>query len=315
MEVTLLQFRPAYDVLAYFSFSGAPLAKSNIENVQYPSISTSPQLPCLRINHEMFVAHAFIFDYLKKNVADLDAGLSSQLNSELRAFSSLVRLELKEALDVARYDDEEHWWKVTYPQLVKALPWPFNRAVARKIRHDVLQTLQNLPGKQGERLNGWAVKTCRTAYKAISERLGDANWVLHTAGPTSLDALIFGHLANAKFEPKISDVLIEFPNLGAYYEKILVRIGRSKFFSLGTGGFPGPNLGLTIQHSIPSSAGRIAAKKIDQPKNSSEDGGGILTEGSSQALAFALCTILAYLGWSQVVAVSEIGEIEGGAEE
>jgi len=313
MDLCLIQFRPAYEVLAYCAFGGAPLAKLTVENVAHPTVLAAPQLPCLRINHEQFISAPFIFDYLRKNVADLDAGLSTHLSAELRAFSALIRVELQQAIEIARYDDEEHWWKVTYPQLVKTMPWPFNRLVARKLRHEKLLALEHVPGRRGERLNNWAVESCKTGYKALSERLGDGNWLLNTAGPTSVDALLFGHIAQAKFEPGLSDVLSEYPNLVTFFERSLRKINKSKFFSYGAGsGFAGPHLDLQLKSTIPSSISRIPLKKHVESSHKSPSGeeSSVPKEGSWQAIGFALFTVVAYIGWNQMIAIREAGDMD-----
>jgi len=303
--LTVIQFRPAYDIIAYFALAGQPYANSVIQNVDYPSLQVCPQLPCVKHN-DSFVPYPLVFEYISKNFVSLDVGLSTRNLCELRAFTSLITVELAKVLDVARYDDDEHWWKVTYHQLKGALPWPFNRLVARKIRFEKLLSLEGLPGRQGERLKSWAIPVCKSAYKSLSERLGNGNWILNTFGPTSLDALLFGHIAAAKFEPGLSDVLAEYPNLDLFFEKVLDRINKVKYSTVGHCTFPGPYLLTTKLEKIPFGGLRTEKKKPADP-NSELDPLRlrIAMEAQREGLLFVVGLVVAYLGWSQLVVIEE----------
>ena len=315
-NLVLIQFRPAYDILAYLAFAGRPLSNTMIENVAYPSIHACPELPCLQISStKSFVPYSNIFDYLKENQANLDAGLPSRVNSEIRSFSSLVQCELRQVVDIARYADDEHFWKVTYSQLKKTIPWPFNRLIARKLRHEVLLSLYHIPGEKQEKLNTWAVNKTRSAYQAISERLGNSDWILNTTGPTSLDCLFFGHLCEAKFEPILYQILSEFSSLEEYFLRTLQLLKRNKFFTINSMNFPGPDLDIIIT-SVPTAIERLSEiKSLSPPRTYQKEDAGVFTDGVFQALAFAACTILAYLSYSKILVIREQSDYEFEEEE
>jgi glutathione S-transferase len=270
--LVLTQFEPAFDVLAYCAFAGAPLAKLVVENSRHPTLAASAdgQLPVLR-HGAMIVPREDILGHLAKCFSDLDAGLSQESLAQVQAFSALLKGDLQLALDVARYDDEEHWAKSTRPMLLSALPWPFNRPVSRFLRYRALARIRARVqlSSPRDRLE-WARRRARRALQALTQRLGaTSNWVLGTHGPTSLDAQLWGFLAQACSEPLV-DVCNEFPLLEAYYRRGVARIARCKFvyvggenlFVMGAGGpFLSMRPGL-----LPTAASRISSSSSSDAK-------------------------------------------------
>lgn len=272
-------------------------------------------LPCIRSGNR-FVPRSEIFNFLKHEFADLDAGLGLEVKAEAHAFASLLLVELEHCLDVIRYADEEHWWKVTYPELVRNLPPPFGRLVARKMRRDALQRLQ-VHGKQNA--IKLAVDRAKQAYQALSNRLGDNKWVLNTPGASTVDALLFGHMCQARFEPLLCELLVEnedFSNLDAHYRQTLNRLRQSRFFSTSKPLFQGPELEM-VMVNIPTRYARLESedeeKKDNNVENAKQDGEVEVIKrerGLLEAGLFALGAVLAYMSWNEMFFVMEVDNNE-----
>ena len=84
-------------------------------------------------------------------------------------------------------------------------------------RREVLSYLNAIGFTDGEEIRSKA----KDAYIALSLRLGE-NAFFFGKEPTSIDAIIFGHLADVLAERAgLHTLLAEFPNLTAYYSRIL----------------------------------------------------------------------------------------------
>ncbi|KAH9258245.1 hypothetical protein BASA81_003294 [Batrachochytrium salamandrivorans] len=313
MSLVLYQFRPAYDVLAYLALCGNPLVKCQVENLPYPTLQacTAEPLPCIR-HQGKFVPKSLVFDFLSREFADLDAGLGLEVKAESQAFSSMLLVELEWCLEVIRYVDEEHWWNSTYPELVGNLSAPFGRLVARKMRRDALRRMQI--GNNGKQTIKLALEKAKKCYLALANRLGEHKWLLNTPGASTVDALLFGHLCQARSEPLLGDLLRtneDLANLEVFYKQTLNRVRQSKFFSHSKPLFNGPDLEIVVL-PFPTQYARLEAEESKVEANKAEDvttaWDKSQTGGLIQAATFAIGTLLAYMMWNEMLIIQDVDE-------
>ena len=235
---TLLQFEPAFAQIAYAAFCGAPMAGMVVRNARLPFMAASPdgRLPVL-CHGNRIVPHADIFEYLKRSFADLDAGLSMDIGAQIKAYSVLIE-SLNVALDIARFDEQERWLSVTRKALMEILPWPSSYVLAYELRRKALARIAAATTltRSQDKLH-WAREQVKNALQALAIRMpttsGSSGWILGTVGPTSLDALVWGFLANARDEHLLVDVANDYPGLHAFYRRGVERIAKSKFGQTG----------------------------------------------------------------------------------
>jgi len=320
----LQQFMPCFEVIAYCGFAGSPLAKLRVDNSPHPflAVSADARLPVLR-HASAVVPHEYIVDYLKKNFADLDAGLSVEVHAQIKAFSAIVNNELKVCLDVARFDDEEHWLKVTRPNLLAVIPWPANRPMAYLLRRQASQRISCATQLRSshDRLE-WAREKTRDGLQAICSRMShNANWICGTLSPTSLDALVWGFLAHASGEGSLINIANEFPVLEQFYRRGLERIAKCKFvlsggqnlFTLYAGG---PFLSLR-EGVAPTRADRTPLPPPPPPpppKEETEEEKSF-QQARKEALVFALSAFTVYLFFFGAVQIRLTGVKRGGDDE
>jgi len=305
----LIQFYPCFDVIAYCGLAGSPLAKLVVQNSAQPFHAASPdgRLPMLRHGGCLVPQHAII-DYLKKNFTDLDAGLSLDVLAQIKAFGALVD-ELDVALDVARFDEDEQWLKVTRRALLDVMPWPASYALAfelrRQARHRIATATQLT--RASDRL-AWARERVQASLTALSARMptqSASTWLLGTVGPTSLDAAVWGFLAHARGEPRLVDVANDFPSLRAFYQRALERIAKSKFALRGgqnafvlrnAGPFLSMREGAPLLPPSPLPPAPAPARKEREPIKPPTEEEKEVQGQASEALVFALVVSLLYWG-------------------
>lgn len=316
MSLVLYQFRPAYDVLAYLALCGNPLVKCQVENLPYPTLQacSAEPLPCVR-HQGRFVPRSQVFDFLRREFADLDAGLGLEVKAESQAFSSMLLVELEGCLDAIRYVDEEHWWNSTYPELVSNLSAPFGRLVARKMRRDALRRMQ-AAGGNGKQVIKLALDKASKCYLALANRLGEHKWLLNTPGASTVDALLFGHLCQARAEPLLGDLLRtneDLANLEVFYRQTLNRVRQSKFFSHSKPLFNGPDLEIVILPLPPTQYARLEAEETkpesgDASKAEDAAWDKSQTGGLIQAATFAIGTLLVYMAWNEMLIIQDVDQ-------
>jgi glutathione S-transferase len=315
----LIEFFPTPSIYAYAALAGSPLSHLIIENAIFPTMVTG-DLPQLRVGTKI-IPSTEILSYLAQYVTDLDAGLSNPIRAQINAFSSLIWYDLKLAIDIARFSDDEHFSQVTRKRMMKRIPFPMNRFEIWKFRREMIQRIQSILGvhitSSSHESMKWARETVSKVLNIFNKRLGDEKWILGTRGPTSLDCLLFGALADVQDEPLFgisTSLASEFPLLEAFYRRIAQKIHKSHYFTVGDPlelsilpsllvlkSSPPPSVVVvvtTVHHHPspppPSSFSRATSNSTTDDQNKSQPLP-ILAYESRQFLAFGVITTIAYL--------------------
>lgn len=205
-QVALVQFRPAWAEQAYLRWAGIAHV---VENWSQPWSSSAGELPQLHGKDRSIVPSREIIRYLR-GVSDLDEKLSDGQRAQLAGFESLIRNDLRVALEWSRWADDEHYTQVTRKILLEVLPFPLSYAYTWFQRKAVMFRLHQHHSIDSEES---AKRVARQAYEALALQLGDGPWMFGSIGPTSLDCLVFGHLMDALREPIGAVCFKMHPNL------------------------------------------------------------------------------------------------------
>jgi metaxin len=120
-----------------------------------------------------------------------------------------VKSQLEPALLSLRYGDDDAWEQVYRKQYMQA----GNRFQAWSIR--------KVGRKQLKRI--WSYEESRTisreAYQSLETQLGDNQYLLGEE-PTTVDALVWAHLADALCDVHLVTILADFPNLVQYFQRV-----------------------------------------------------------------------------------------------
>ena len=243
MSITLVQFRPAWFEQLLMRFANVPHVVVNSPYAATESTGPLPYLQEIRPSEPAILVGRHdpsvpvkekncILDYLQtQEHVDLDKGLSASQKALSHVYTALVKTQLDPALLSLRFADRDAWDHVYRQQYVEAscggnhgfLP-PFgSRFQAWSIRAVALKQLTPT----------WSVKeSCsiaRTGYSSLETQLGENLYLLGTAEPTTVDALLWAHLADALCDVHLVLILADFPNLIQYFQRVF-----DKYFRLDT---------------------------------------------------------------------------------
>ncbi|XP_056449201.1 metaxin-1a [Gadus chalcogrammus] len=214
-------------LLAYAKFAGAPLKVQKISN---PWRSPSGSLPALRTNKgEVLSRTSDIIIHLRKQKYNADYDLSAREGADTLAFSSLLEERLLPALIHTFWMDSKNYVELTRRWYAEHLPFPLSLVVpgrmqaAQQARLRLGRSDEALDG--GEELEKELYHDAAECMNLLSQRLGTSKFFFGDS-PSSLDAVVFGHLApllKAKLpNAKLQQQLKSLDNLTLFCSNILL---------------------------------------------------------------------------------------------
>ncbi|XP_020378938.1 metaxin-1-like [Rhincodon typus] len=212
-------------VLAYARFSGAPVRVHKLSN---PWRSPSGVLPALKTEKDVVSQPLQILAYLRKRKYNADYGLSATQAADTLAFASLIEEKLLPALIYMFWVDSKNYVSFTRPWYGEAIPFPLNFFLPNRMHTRFLDRLRLIRGGQWhdneEEAENEIYKEARECLTLLSQRLGSHKFFFGDS-PSSLDAIVFGHLApilKAKLpNSKLQQHLRSLDNLCALCTSIL----------------------------------------------------------------------------------------------
>lgn len=211
------------EILAYAKFSGAPLKVSEIRRPWFTSLPSLRHGPSTRLTKfEDIMAH------LRKQNYSADVQLSAQQISDMKAYSAMLKQKLKPALLFLWWVDGKNYTELTRPWYAKALAFPLNYFLPGQMQraaiHAVHSKLDQLDIDDIQGLESAVFKEAQECLTTLSHRLGKEPFFFGKR-PTSLDAIVFGHLAPLLKAPFPSSALQHHlkacDNLSAFVGRIL----------------------------------------------------------------------------------------------
>ncbi|XP_078060540.1 metaxin-1-like [Mustelus asterias] len=182
-------------VLAYARFSGAPVRVHKLCN---PWKSPSGVLPALKTEKDVVSQPLQILAYLRKQKYNADYGLSATQGADTLAFASLIEEKLLPALIYMFWVDSKNYVSFTRPWYGEAIPFPLNFFLPNRMHTHFLERLRLIRGGQWndneEEAENEIYKEARECLTLLSQRLGSQKFFFGDS-PSSLDAIVFGHLA------------------------------------------------------------------------------------------------------------------------
>ncbi|TPX55054.1 hypothetical protein PhCBS80983_g05647 [Powellomyces hirtus] len=229
----LFMWGPAYNLPSFDPFCLSAAAYLQLAEVTWvvnecnnAGVSPRGELPMLRDSLlEPVVTTSKIIAHLKKKGYDLDQHLSATEAAECLAFTGLVEDKLHDALLFSWWLEAKNVMKSTRPTISKSLRgWAGFRVPSQlqKKAEARLKRYRTVTYK-GKETNEIYVLV-REWYKALANKLGEQPYFFGSR-PSSLDAVVFGHLAlhciPSLAEPTLFSILtFEFPTLYAYCERM-----------------------------------------------------------------------------------------------
>nr|CAD7409060.1 unnamed protein product [Timema poppensis] len=183
---------PSFDIhslliLAYAKFSEAPL---QVYVIEYFGNATTGKLPYFSHEDSSFTDSTKIISYLMKLKYNTDLNLSLKQKTQLKAYTQLIKEELYPGLQYNWWLDDINYNEVTWESYFSSLSWPRKLYYPWSYKRDVQRLLKNKYGSHAESSLASAMK----CLNALSTHLGTQAFFLG-GSPTSLDAVVFAHLA------------------------------------------------------------------------------------------------------------------------
>ncbi|XP_072139056.1 metaxin-1b isoform X1 [Mobula birostris] len=183
-------------VLAYARFSGAPVRVHKLSN---PWRSPLGVLPALKTENDVLSQPLQILAYLRKQKYNADYGLSATQGADTMAFSSLIEEKLLPALIYTFWVDSKNYVSFTRPWYGEAIPFPLNFFLLNRMHTRSLERLRLIrggswPESEEPEAEAEIFKDACECLTLLSQRLG-SNKFFFGDSPSSLDAIVFGHLA------------------------------------------------------------------------------------------------------------------------
>ncbi|KAH9370453.1 hypothetical protein HPB48_000301 [Haemaphysalis longicornis] len=184
--------------------------------------------------------------YLRKQNYSADVQMTPQQASDATAYAAMLRYKLKPALMYQWWVDAQNYVELTRPWYAKALGFPLNYVLPGQMQRSATAALNtkleglDLEGDQAQIALFREAQECMTT---LSQRLGKEPFFFGQS-PTSLDAVVFAHLAPLLQAPFPSNALQNHlkacDNLAAFVTRIMQR-----YFPLKDGANSGDTAGTT----------------------------------------------------------------------
>ncbi|CAM9486163.1 unnamed protein product [Lampetra planeri] len=214
-------------VMAYAHFSNAPVKLKKTGN---PRESVTGCLPILKSGDETISKPLNILNCFRKEQYNADYDLSPKQGADTMAFVALIEEKLLPALLHTFWVDDQNYTGVTRPWYASTMPFPFNMFAPYRSSQQALTRLKLSVGRppymslaEMEAQIYWDAKEC---LNLLSFQLGEKAFFFGEM-PSSLDAVVFGHLAPLLKAPlltkKLQLHLKAIENLCAFCERVLLR--------------------------------------------------------------------------------------------
>jgi len=228
-EIQIYQYQPSWrlpsadphciQLQAFLKFTGIPFEVNNCNN---PKMSPSETLPMLRIGENLLLTDMHeIASVLEKKGFSLDSHFSSAEKAHAEAFSSMVRGRLYCTMMWNWWAEEQNYKEVTFPQWSNYLPFPLNYIlIPLSIRKDIFSVLRTLNYGNSSQV----YQEASEIYEALSVFLDNKPYFFGER-PSSLDAMVFGHLSCQLFAPmkvnSLASLISKHQNLLDYVNHIM----------------------------------------------------------------------------------------------
>lgn len=244
-----------------------------------PAVDTGSDIPAATELGDLAAARAILAALAKSNTVNLDAGLSPAQRAELLAFVTLVTARLDVATHYTTWLEPRGFREFRKAAYGSALPFPLSYLVPWSQRAEMKRLLGHVDGFK-------AYQDTVQALSAVSDRLrASSGRFFFGDRPSSLDALLFGHMAFYKHSPVAAPVLRDKvdhdPMLSRYVDGIL-----SDFFSTEMPPPPADD---------PSTWSDAAQGATSPPKHTPTVEEGRMWRGSQYWLAGAAAAVGAYV--------------------
>ncbi|KAL3090012.1 hypothetical protein niasHS_006464 [Heterodera schachtii] len=235
-EVQLVQFPRSHTIVSPSPFALKLETFLRMNDIKYHNVSNefskaSPkgQIPFIELNGQQFSDSSFCIEKLRTAFnLSIDAHLNSNERAQLRAFSALIEESLFRCLQYDRSKD--YGWLATDDKGISSHlkgihKFAFQKLIIKQLQSRIKKTLH--AQGYGRHTQEEIEEIAKKDLMALSTLLGDKPFLFGETA-TTLDATLFGHLAQFTDAPLKMDSLKAFietstPNLAAFVKRMKER--------------------------------------------------------------------------------------------
>lgn len=271
----------------------------------------SVDLPCVEYGENVGFSseNGGVIEFLRKEkIADLDADLSDSEKAELETCKAMMQSWVA---DASAYEvwmrDNSRQCKTVY---FSELPWGLVQALDWKQRLAVMQRLEITPENTMTRTEE-LYKKASNAYSALSILLSDQKYFFNDR-PTSLDALVLGHLLFHLRVPlevsTLKEAILKYQNLVDYAEHW------SKYLLGEEGNSIDSSFRPKTPHSSHASPPRQGPKERDNPEKERREKDIFFKKRAKYFVIAQVTAVLMYVVFAGY-GVDDDGEDDGGDDD
>jgi hypothetical protein len=159
-----------------------------------------------------------ILNYLQEYCNEFDLHIPHDKRAQSHLLVSLITDKLQPALQVLTFADQNAWEQLYRPQYLKASSgsplgarfqtWSLRVMTTKKYNHLDLATCKA------------DVRECYDTLEMLLEQNATTGTLLGTSLPTTTDALLWAHLADALSDVYIVNILIDYPRMATFFQSI-----------------------------------------------------------------------------------------------
>ncbi|XP_072051216.1 metaxin-1-like [Amphiura filiformis] len=182
------------NILAYAKFAGAPI-KVNKQMKLWRNLRV--RFPVFRSAQTVLDSDREVIEHLRVNDFNADAELSDQQRADILAYTALLEEKLLPALLHTWWVDARNYTEFSRPWYAEALQFPFNYFTPghlHRVAETKVEVTRGGDHLQQDEVKQIVLKDAKECLNLLSERLGKEDFFFGNA-PTSLDAVVFSHIA------------------------------------------------------------------------------------------------------------------------
>jgi len=210
LMLSIYQFKPAWSIQAYLRFSNIPY---RVINLNFPIKEPTGKLPQLHDGH-FIVPGLHAIDHIKKVHKNIDSFLPESHVSDVEAYCAFALSKISEVLEFLNCAENN----AVASLVTKVIPFPLN-VVFQKVEKFNVSAKLWIHGIENRSLNE-VIDVAESCFITLENKLQNGQPFFFGDIPSSVDAVVFGLLAEAMNHTHLITLLTKFEKLSFLFTTV-----------------------------------------------------------------------------------------------